>query len=266
MLYDAGKVAAALAGTVLGGRPVVEIPMLQADDIAFGIECGSDEVLAAWEAARAALPVTGRWPLVVWAWEGFSGPDWLPRLAEDRSRLLQMQAELRYATGDHTLGRSEFVVTVPTVDAALVERLADLARDGAEPEDDAASAPVGGDHLNWPDPPGPPAVLLLPVANGWDTLVHFDLHPSGGALGSVGRLIAVVRSWHERFGAELVANWGTALQFAVARPPTTFDEAWPLALEQVAVAPGTTGLPAVLLRHHAQALVGRRTWLLHQSP
>ena len=102
----------------------------------------------------------------------------------------------------------------------------------------------------------------MPVTNGWDTLVHFGLHPGGGALGSVGRLIAVLRSWNERFGAELVANWGTVLQFVVDRPPVTTEQAWPLAVEHIAVAPETIRRAGIPLRHHVHALVGRKTWSL----
>ena len=240
------------------------------DELAFALECDTDEVLPAWEAARSVLTATGRWPLVVHEWDGFAGPGWLHRLAEERNRLLVMQAELRYATGDHTLGRSDYVVTVPTAEAALAQRLSAMS-DEIGNASGAPGAPGSelSRHLEWPDPPGPPAVILLPVANGWDSLVHFDLGPAGGALGSVGKLIAVLRSWHDRYGAELVANWGTVLQFVVARPPATIDDARLPALEHVAVAPATAGpVPGIPFHHYARTLVGRPTWLLrvHRPP
>ena len=283
--------AAALAGTVLDGRAVVEIPVPTTDEVTFGIECGSDEVAAAWQAARGALAATGRWPVAVWNVTGASGwlDDWAATQAASRRQL----AEMRYATGDHSLGRPD-LLTVPTPEVALADRLAALPGElgaaqmaeaaaaglhaalGDEPDrldverwllawDVARPTPAPrSDHLDWFDPGPGCAILLFPVANGWETFAHVDFFPNGGELGSVARLVAVVRSWHQRFGAELVANWVTMLQFVVTRPPLTADEAWRLALEQAAVAPYTMrGFP---LRDHARALVGRERWFLHNRP
>jgi hypothetical protein len=280
--------------------------------VAFAFECGEARPQA-WEEARAALGVTGRWPLLVWEWDGLDGPGWLRRLADDRIRLRAWQAELRYATGDHTLGRPEFVMTIPTPEAALADRrrrfeaevydasvvaavLSQTERDYGQVPTPAELRAACGDPapmlvaerwlLDWElahEPlVGPPldghldgglpsfrdrylAVVLLPVANGWDVLVHRSF-PSGGALGSVERLMAVVRSWHERFGAELFAHTPTTAHFVVEHPPQTIDEAWPLAIEQYAVAPDTLQLAGVPLRRHAQALVGRESWFLHDKP
>jgi hypothetical protein len=72
--------------------------------------------------------------------------------------------------------------------------------------------------------------------------------------------------WEKRYGAELVANLGTMLEFTVARPPQTMAEAWELAVEQDLVAPHTIGGPCLPLRAHARALLQRPTWLLHSRP
>lgn len=79
-------------------------------------------------------------------------------------------------------------------------------------------------------------------------------------------LAAVLRSWGKRFGAEIVAAWGTMLQFVVARPPVTLDEALDLAFEHDRVAPSTLPLPGVAIRDHARALLHRDTWFLHDRP
>jgi hypothetical protein len=56
------------------------------------------------------------------------------------------------------------------------------------------------------------------------------------------------------------------LEFVVTRPPATLEDAWQVAYEQVLVAPGTIRAPVVALRRHAQALVGRPGWFLHERP
>ena len=300
MLDDAAAIAEALAGTVLDGRAVVEFPIVGADQLAFGVACDAAEVAAAWEAARGVVAQTGRWPVVADQLDGHSGPGWLAQAAEARFQLLVMQAEMRYATGDHSLGRPEFAITVPTPAAALADRLARLAEEPADlaaeleatrrhtgtaptPEEvcaalgpapgrlaverwlltweaDRTTTGAGGRdfYLAWP---GPCAVLLLPAKSGWDSLAYLDFFPTGGALGALGRLIAVVGSWHERFAAELMAVGPSMLGFAVTGPPATVEDAWPLAVEHTAVAP-----LAAPLRRHDQALVGQRAWILHLQP
>lgn len=57
---------------------------------------------------------------------------------------------------------------------------------------------------------------------------------------------------------------GTMLEFLVERPPRTLDEAWPLAGEHDLLA--TSTLSSRALRDHARALLGRRTWFLHDRP
>jgi hypothetical protein len=94
---------------------------------------------------------------------------------------------------------------------------------------------------------------------------------TGGFFGAFGPdglagVIAVARHWRTKYGAELVANWGTMLQFHVNRPPTTIKDAFDLAHEQAVLAPDTTILPNVSLRDHARALLGRTEWFLHERP
>jgi hypothetical protein len=44
--------------------------------------------------------------------------------------------------------------------------------------------------------------------------------------------VAVLRSWHERFGVEVVGISGDSMDLFVLRPPSTFGEAMKLALEE----------------------------------
>jgi hypothetical protein len=49
--------------------------------------------------------------------------------------------------------------------------------------------------------------------------------------------VAVLHDWYQRFGAELVAHWGTMLQIVVSRRPGDPEAAWHLALEHELIAP-----------------------------
>ena len=121
-------------------------------------------------------------------------------------------------------------------------------------------------YLDWFDPVGlDTAVVLLPTPHSWEAPAYLSFFGAEGP-GGAESLIALVRSWHERFGAELVAHFGTMLEFVVNRPPRSLDEAWALAREQELVAPCTTALPGITLREHARSLVDRDTWFIHERP
>jgi hypothetical protein len=78
--------------------------------------------------------------------------------------------------------------------------------------------------------------------------------------------VALARRWNQQFGAELVAHYGTVLQFRVLRPPATLQQALRLAWEQQTVAECTTITRGVPLFEHARVLVGRDQWFLHERP
>ena len=79
-------------------------------------------------------------------------------------------------------------------------------------------------------------------------------------------MVAAQRRWEEQFGAELVASYGTMLQYFVRRAPTTLKQALRLAWEQERLAECTTITRGVSLLHHARVLVGRDRWFLHERP
>jgi hypothetical protein len=108
--------------------------------------------------------------------------------------------------------------------------------------------------------PSAVGLVLLPSPHPWMAGIW------GGFWGAWGdrahALPAAMRAWHARWGAEPVANWGTVLQFLVARPPTAADEAWSVAEQILTIAESNhediwalaLGLPH---GHH---------WLLHSRP
>jgi hypothetical protein len=128
----------------------------------------------------------------------------------------------------------------------------------------AATAEVEDDYQAWLESPDNDMALILPpTPNGWDTLAYIHWYAAGEDTETA---ISLLRSWHTRYGAELVAHSGTDLQFFVARQPTTLDEAFQLAWEQQAIAECTTILPGVCLRDHARALMRSDRRLLFEAP
>lgn len=118
-------------------------------------------------------------------------------------------------------------------------------------------------HLRWFVPSDDVALHLFPTPSSADALAYLHFW---GAYEDSPSVVSVLREWESRYGAHLVAHWGTILQFVVERPPPTLEKAWEVALEQMLVAPCTTMLPGVSLWRHAAALVGRKHWFLHERP
>lgn len=277
VLNDADEIAAVLTGTVLQGYPVEET-----DSNIFAIGIGSQDVETAWRAARQAVGQTGRWPVATFEAE-------LADVAqEELSRLDELAHQIdpwpyfpRWRSDfDMVLSRTEAANTLPGwLQADLSEQLA-----ARLPETTTRSEinrmvydllvsqphlaePIHGylDKLrggrNWYVPGDGVDLVLLPTSSPWLApawLSYFGaLDPAG-----VESLIAALWQWHRDHGAELVANWGTMLQFVLDRPPVPGDQAWTLA-RQIKAVGGS-------LRHSdwflAFALPDCRHWFLHDRP
>lgn len=116
---------------------------------------------------------------------------------------------------------------------------------------------------DWYEPEST-VMLFLPTSNGWDALAYLNWYGTSD-IGSE-YYIALGRSWEKRFGAELVAHYGTILQCVVSRPPQSLDEAWPLACEHDMSSESTLALSGIHLRDYAHALIGWNRWFLHERP
>jgi hypothetical protein len=110
----------------------------------------------------------------------------------------------------------------------------------------------------------PLVLLFLPTPSPWEALAYLNFYGTSD-FGSE-HYIALGRRWHERFGAELYAHFGTMLECFVTRPPSSLDAAWALAREHELVAPCTLALPGIPLRSYARGLVGHERWFLHERP
>ncbi|MHB1568385.1 MAG: DUF4253 domain-containing protein [Solirubrobacteraceae bacterium] len=130
------------------------------------------------------------------------------------------------------------------------------------------AAPELADYDDWfvPPPHFASHLLFLPTPRGPESWAYHDFYGiEQGVLGvTAERLIAVLTLWEERFGAELVANWGTMLQFAVSRPPDTLDAAWELAVDLDLIGPSDKAW--VRNRDGARFLWRRPTWFVHCRP
>ena len=125
--------------------------------------------------------------------------------------------------------------------------------------------PADTGYLQWYVPQSEPqALILLPTANCWEALAY--IHWYGAEAYGSETAIAMLRWWREKYGAELVAHYGTMLHIAITRRPSSIEEAFRLAWEQEAFAPCTTALPGESLRDHARALMQADKWFLHERP
>jgi hypothetical protein len=119
-------------------------------------------------------------------------------------------------------------------------------------------------YLTWFAPREEMALVLLPTPNGWDVPAYMSWFGSESASSEL--VVALLREWHQRFGAELVCHYGTMLQLVTSRLPETPAEAMDLARQQQAIASCTTILPGMSVRDHARSLLHAQRWFLHERP
>lgn len=249
-----------LDGTELRARTIVSIPVPDSVQAGFAVQIEAAELLPAWEIGRDLVEKSQRWPVVVASWtRGKSS--WAS--AFESNNLFN---RFPYSHGSKSLHMSPDAIIrrAGDVDAALVlDTLIQGNPNLVEEPDDELS--TDGEHLKWFTPPGLPlALLFLPTASGSDALAY--VHYYGATARDSANFVAILRRWRAHWGAELVAHYGTVLQFVVERPPRSFQAAYSLAREQIVVAPCTTALQGISVKAHAAALVGRATWFLHERP
>ncbi len=104
-------------------------------------------------------------------------------------------------------------------------------------------------------------LLLLPTSSGWETLAYIGFYDTLSA-----HDVSFLKHWHDQYGAELVAHYGTMLQFYVRQKPKTLMEAFELASEHYLFASDTLILPGVSIREHAIALLNLDRWFLRRQP
>lgn len=296
MVTDRDEVARALEGGCLAGREVRE---LSTDwGVTFAVDIAPVELREAWSEVRALVPSLARWPVAAMGtWDGpfdersfsrwlYGEEDNSPQAICARALGLTLEdaltrphlrnAEHYYAISWEDVVAYQVEITRRRVGAApaVEEVLAlDLRPDPValerwlfdweEAREPTRAAEPGG-HADWFEPPDC-TLLLLPTSLSEEVPAYLSFY-GAEAPGGHERLVALLRSWRERFGAEMVASWGTMLQLRVTAPPQQLNEAFDLAVEHWIAAPPTLALPGVTIRDHARTLVDRAEWFLHDRP
>lgn len=121
-------------------------------------------------------------------------------------------------------------------------------------------------HINWFEPSSyeHEAIVLLPTPHGWEAPAYINWFASYRKNSQL--IVALLKEWEEKYGAQLVCHFGTMLQFITAKRPKTPAEAFHLAWQQYMIAPCTILLPGISLREHARALMHTNRWFLHERP
>lgn len=277
MINDVEGIRAALQETALGGLPFEQAPggCLRVTGVR------PRDVLPAWEAARTALPVTGRWP--VFRSNDFGELDRLPmpaavdlRAFDRAARSVDPWSAVDTAWPDEPVDADDLYLCVPTFEG--VDLLAEARRHFASPTTWSVDRWVYGrvmadpqllgqaqdeaEHLvgtRWWYEPRTVELWLLPtphphLAAAWVYYYATAGHP--------GVLAAALWQWHQTWGAELVAAWGTMLQFVVSRRPSLGDEAWELAGQHKTFANHLEADQWLV----ALALTRSNAWFLHDRP
>jgi hypothetical protein len=271
---DAATCSRAFAGTPLEGYEVVD-----GNGGTLRVRALSGErLLELWQPARDAVEQTGRWPVAVWdeddpwvddpddaqlASHAAAADPWpllhfendLPVDEEELRRFMRYRFPQFPRLADRVVAELGLPTVEPAYDRWVYDRVladADL------------RAAVDVDHLRgtraW-HPVHSFALVLLPTADWWLAPAWLSYH---GAMDPPlsQALSAAEREWHGRWGAELVASWGTMLQMIVRRPPQDPEDCWELAGQLKDV-----GGSLQMYRYElALALPGSDAWFLHDRP
>nr|WP_269326481.1 DUF4253 domain-containing protein [Kineosporia mesophila] len=282
------EIMAAFRGTALDGMAVEPVPDC---DVLVVQWPEPGDVLTGWRAARDVMAVTGRRPVAVS--DEHDGELWFPEVEPaDLARIETAAFSLDPWPGMYGWNSDE---PVETVDLETVSYVLGFGPTGPEWDPDALArellpgipAPTTWNALNrhlldqiWDDPerlaqlrhpggketsgalgwyvPDRVQLALLPTTSAWSPMAWLDYFGEDDPR----VLAACLQQWHQAWGAELVASWGTMLQFVSTRRPRFGPEAWTLARQQLALG-GSLQIPPMTL---AWDLAHTDAWFLHDRP
>ncbi|MFC4148056.1 DUF4253 domain-containing protein [Micromonospora mangrovi] len=271
---DARDIATALRGSVLQGHPVEEGP----GHTFLVRKVEPARLLDAWHAAHAVMPVTGRWPVFTLPDGLYDEPDAVYLADLDRaartldpwsvyqrsSEVQDHQSVERYVQtflGPEMVASAFEQLTLPTTSTALQRWTYDTLLADSKL---AARAFSGSKYLvgtsrwhTWPEV----HLVLLPttsqcLAPAW--VPYFGATRDN----CIPALAAALRQWDQRWGAALIAAWGTMLQLTAQHRPQPGSQAWELAGQLMAVG-GSLQCEQWQL---AIALTRGDAWFLHDRP
>jgi hypothetical protein len=236
------------------------------------------EAVPTWKRLRKLVPKTGHWPVLL-------GPD------EDLELLEEEIEDAEGQTPAQVL-RKAAKYDGPDTFAAWHEELVENCRESLEmsrEEGDAKWVKQFEELLAQPEPfqclprgewpeDVPPAenfyvpnnvltkkphpavhVALVPTANGWEVPAFLMFgafndcpHPEDH--------VAVMKDWHDRYGAEVVAITHDIVETVVARPPRSRKKALELAREQYLYCKDIVDQGTETIDHLAATLLGGKVW------
>jgi hypothetical protein len=294
MSQDTGPLRELLAGGGFGEREWIEIAGASDDQTLLVTPIDVSRLEAEWTSARSSLEGSEWWPIAVGGW-GERTPEWTVRRSHPR-RPQRLPEEIISASLplDPRAALSEIGRTYPYDDwldyhlsctrrwcgSAPAEEEVRAALDPSEDlealerwlfeweQKNCREAQIRNDHYpDWFEPIDATYLLFLPIEKSEHSLAYVPFYGEEAVVGATPeRQIAVLRSWREDYGAELIANWGTMIQFVVERPPQSVEQSWGLAWAQDALAPYNFSGPAIPVREAARGLIGRGRWMLHERP
>ncbi|MGE4073814.1 MAG: DUF4253 domain-containing protein, partial [Lysobacterales bacterium] len=291
------ELVTALSESPLAGLDWFKVEVIESPEHAWVARMSSDRPFESWRMARERISATGRWPLLTTAWGTTDDPEELSKAffsrwsyeqgpaADDLSPAAIIAAARSIDLSSFFSGLnsvsvdSEWLELVQSelgavgihlskveVEAMWIDSGRDRIRfERALADKERAQGVSNPEHGRQPIfEPDEPLLVLLPTADGTESLAYMHWFGMEGQRPEA--YVRLLKSWSERFGAEIYAHYGTMLEFTVSRPPTDFDTALALADEHERVAPCTLMLPGIPLRHYAEGLIGHQTWFLHERP
>jgi hypothetical protein len=199
-----GELSRAVARVGLGAAKLEQVLELPEGPL-HAIAVPGKDAVAAWRKLRAAVTATKHWPVLL-------GPrDEVPRIEEmleaggDESASAILKQASGFLAGDVLL----------TLARGRKER-----EETAEPEYPGGPWPEEArPHAEWTIPEAAEVLVgLLPTESGWQMPAY--LRFGGWNDCPPPRVhVALLKHWHEQFGAEVVGATHDTLELAVARPP-----------------------------------------------
>lgn len=205
------------------------------------------EAIAQWRRLRALVPQTGHWPVL---------------LGEEQA--LEMHREMLEDADERTLGEIIRQGLEMSPHAWLTERKKEWDEDGEFSLDDYHGDWPGGDKASneFHTPGNRKSQLylgLVPASQGWE--VPALLRMGGWNECPMPEVhVSLMRYWHDRYGAELVAATHDVVEMQVARPPATREEALMLATEQFFYCEDIVSQGTETLERLAAALLNGTVW------
>jgi len=119
-------------------------------------------------------------------------------------------------------------------------------------------------YITWFEPDDQDLVylILLPTRYSWEVPAFMQWYGAERCGSEV--VVAQLKEWHEQYGVEMVAHYGTMLQSIVDSRPRTFDESLDLAYIQDLLA--TSTLSGTSIGEYALDLMLSDKWFLHDRP